>query len=52
MAGAGGGGFLYGITKTGVIKDQIKEVLKNNSEIKAELYEAEVANEGLDLEFV
>ena len=52
MAGAGGGGFLYGILKDGATKETVRAVLSQHSDFKAELYDASIAVEGMELVFV
>lgn len=50
LAGAGGGGFLYAITKEPEHIEKIKENIKAiNSEMK--VYNAKISQDGIEIEF-
>jgi fucokinase len=52
MAGAGGGGFLYAITKEPDSKSKIQQLL-NESDLKDVcLYDARVSNDGIEFKFI
>jgi hypothetical protein len=51
LAGAGGGGFMYAITKEPNGGSRIKELL-DESGLNMELYHASISNDGIDFNFI
>ena len=51
MAGAGGGGFLYALTKEPNCKSKIQKFLDSADLSYMKIYEAQVSNSGIELYF-
>lgn len=50
LAGAGGGGFLYALTKEADSKSKIQELL-NASNLNMKIYDAQVSTDGIEFCF-
>lgn len=50
LAGAGGGGFLYALTKEPNSKDKIQTLL-DSLNMNMKTYDARISNEGIEIKF-
>lgn len=50
LAGAGGGGFLYAITKEPNSRDKIESLLESNN-LNMKVYDAKISNDGIEFNF-
>ena len=51
LAGAGGGGFLYAITKEPDCKEEIENLLESFN-LSMKIYDAKISRDGIEIQFL